>query len=327
MKLQSEVKIEMPISKIEYKDKLLFLGSCFSGNIGVKFKDRLFDTLVNPFGVIFNPISIFKLIERSIVSNYFTESDWVFRNDKWLNLDLHGELSFSNLEEALLISNSLLDEVSEFLEKADYLFLTFGTAWVYRFKENNQLVANCHKIPQKEFEKKLLTVDEIVLYGSEILNKLKSKNSKLQTVFTVSPVRHWADGAHNNNLSKSTLHLAVSQFLKENEHQYFPSYELVIDELRDYRFYGRDLVHPSDIATDYVWDKLLRNWISDNTQKDILEIEKVNSAAAHRPFNVESDAHQKFLNKILCNLDSLKIKHPYLCFKDIETKLKRNLLV
>ena len=163
MKLQSEVKIEMPISKIEYKDKLLFLGSCFSGNIGVKFKDRLFDTLVNPFGVIFNPISIFKLIERSIVSNYFTESDWVFRNDKWLNLDLHGELSFSNLEEALLISNSLLDEVSEFLEKADYLFLTFGTAWVYRFKENNQLVANCHKIPQKEFEKKLLTVDEIVL--------------------------------------------------------------------------------------------------------------------------------------------------------------------
>lgn len=325
MKFRSEVQIQPVKNKIDYTDNLIFLGSCFSGNIGNKFSERLFNTQVNPFGVIFNPISIFKLIERSIAKDYFVESDWIFRNEKWLNLDLHGELSFSNLEEALTYSNNLIDEIHNFLKSANYLFITFGTAWVYSFKESNQLVANCHKIPQKEFEKSMLSVSEIVEFGKKTINKLYSLNSKLKIIFTVSPVRHWADGAHNNNLSKSTLHLSVNEFLKLKSTEYFPSYELVIDELRDYRFYNRDLVHPNELATDFVWEKLLENWIGSDTQKEILEIEKVISSANHRPFNVESEAHQKFVNKTLNKLHQIKKQHTNLNFNNLESLLSKQL--
>ena len=326
MKFKSEVNIKPKNNKISYTDNLLFLGSCFSGNIGNKFSERLFNAKVNPFGVIFNPISIFKLLERAIDKNYFNEEDWIFRNEKWLNLDLHGELSNTNLDEAILQSNTLIDSVYEFLETTNYLFLTFGTAWIYNFKSNNQLVANCHKIPQKEFEKRMLSISEIVEYGKGVISKLQTSNNKLQVVFTVSPVRHWADGAHNNNLSKSTLHLAVSALLKLNNTEYFPSYELVIDELRDYRFYDRDLVHPNDVATDFVWEKLSENWIDKKTQVEIIEIDKIISSASHRPFNIESEAHQKFVSKTLKKLTVLKKTHPNLNFKHLESKLSKQLV-
>ncbi len=322
MKFYSEVKINTIKDKISYNDSLLFLGSCFSGNIGNKFSERLFNTKVNPFGVIFNPISIFKLLERSIDKKYFNDSDWIFRDEKWLNLDLHGELSFSNLDEALTHSNNIINQIYNFLKTSNYLFLTFGTAWVYSFKEKNQLVANCHKIPQKEFEKKILSVSEIVEYGKIVLDKLQNLNSNVQTVLTISPVRHWADGAHNNNISKSTLHLSVIELLKHNKTAYFPSYELVIDELRDYRFYDKDLVHPNEIATDFVWEKLSENWLKEETIKEIQEIEKVILSAHHRPFNVESEAHQKFVINTLNKLSQLKTKHPNLDFDELEYLLK-----
>ena len=325
MKFKSEVNIESINNKINYNDNLLFLGSCFSRNIGNKFSERLFNTKVNPFGVIFNPISIFKLLERAIDKKYFEESDWIFRNEKWVNLDLHGELSFAKLEEALSFSNNIIDEVHYFLKSTNYLFLTFGTSWIYSFKENNQLVANCHKIPQKEFKKRMLTVSEIVEYGNIVLTRLLSIN-KLQIVFTVSPVRHWADGAHNNNLSKSTLHLSVNEFLKQENTEYFPSYELVIDELRDYRFYDRDLVHPNELATDFVWEKLSENWVEYKTQKEIKEIEKIISSANHRPFNIESDAHQKFVVKTLSKLTQLKKQHSNLNFHDLESLLSNQMM-
>lgn len=325
MKFKSEVKINSINDKINYKDNLLFIGSCFSGNIGNKFSERLFNTKINPFGVIFNPISIFKLIERSIDKKYFTEDDWIFRNEKWLNLDLHGELSFTNLEEALSISNNVLDQVNTFIKKSNYFFITFGTSWVYSFKERSQLVANCHKIPQKEFDKSLLTVHEITNYGNSVIKKV-FEHSNTKIVFTVSPVRHWADGAHNNNLSKSTLHLAVNEFLKLDNTLYFPSYELVIDELRDYRFYDRDFNHPNQLATDYVWEKLSENWIAEKTNKDILEIERLISSANHRPFNISSDAHQKFITKTLSKLSMLKRQLSNLNFNELESLLSKQLI-
>ncbi len=321
MKLHTEVKIETIDSPISYRDKLLFLGSCFSGNIGNKFSERLFNSLVNPFGVIFNPISIFKLLERAIDKKYFTKEDWIFRNEKWLNLDLHGELSYSNLEEAITNSNRILDEVNSFISNTDYIFLTFGTSWVYTYKQNQQLVANCHKIPQKEFDKKILSIPEIVSFGNNIINKLQAISPNILLIFTVSPVRHWSDGAHNNNLSKSVLHLSIQELLKNNKTQYFPSYELVIDELRDYRFYKRDLVHPNEVATDFVWEKLSDKWISDETQKVIIEIEKLISASNHRPFNVQSDAHQKFIKKTISKLELLKSENKNLDFDTISLKL------
>ncbi|MCK5824899.1 MAG: GSCFA domain-containing protein [Ichthyobacteriaceae bacterium] len=320
MKLISEVKIYPPKKYINYNHKLLFLGSCFSGNIGNKFKDSLFNTEVNPFGVIFNPISILKLIERSIEENYFTEDDWIFRNEKWVNLDLHGELSFSNLNDAINNSNSILKRVSGFIKNADFMFLTFGTAWIYYFINNNQLVANCHKIPQKEFNKKLLTVNEIVEYATVVINKLRAVNSKLEITFTVSPVRHWADGAHNNNLSKSTLHLAINELTNIFNSEYFPSYELLIDELRDYRFFDRDLIHPNNLATDYIWEKLSDNLISKSTKIDIERVDKIISSSKHRPFNVESVAHQKFVNKMLQKLQQLQNELDYLNFTEIRNR-------
>jgi len=325
MKFRSEVKIESPQSKITYKDNLLFLGSCFSGNIGNKFSESLFNAIVNPFGVIFNPISIFKLIDRSIDKKYFIKEDWIFRNEKWINLDLHGELSFRDLSDALSITNNIIDKIGEFIVKVDFLFLTFGTSWIYTFKENEQLVANCHKIPQKEFDKKMLSISEIVDFGNNIFSKLQRVNPQLKTVFTVSPVRHWADGAHNNNLSKSVLHLAVNEFLKSEKSQYFPSYELVIDELRDYRFYNRDLVHPNELATDFVWGKLFDSWISEETKKEINDIEKLISASNHRPFDIESNAHQKFLKNTLLKLENVESKNRNLDFDSVEKKLRDQL--
>ena len=326
MKFRSEVNINPINNKINYDDYLLFMGSCFSGNIGNKFSERLFNTQVNPFGVIFNPRSIFKLLDRCIDKRTFDESDWIFRNEKWLNLDLHGELSFENLDDALEFTNKLIDTTHNFLASTNQLFLTFGTAWIYSYKENNQLVANCHKIPQKEFDKRLLSVTEIVEHGKSLIDKLRSINKDIQVIFTVSPVRHWADGAHNNNLSKSTLHLAINDLLKLPNTNYFPSYELVIDELRDYRFFDKDLVHPNEMATDFVWEKLLENWIEPNTQKDISEIEKLISSANHRPFNVSSDAHQKFVRKTLEKLNILKNRHKNLNFDKLELKLTNQLL-
>jgi hypothetical protein len=325
MKFQTEVKIESLNNKINYNYNLLFLGSCFSGNIGNKFSERLFKTLVNPFGVIFNPISIFKLIERAIDRKYFEEDDWIFRNERWLNLDLHSDLSNTDLNEAIHNSNNLIDFVAVFIKNTDYLFLTFGTAWIYEFKYDNKLVANCHKIPQKEFEKRILTVLEIIEYGEKIINKLKILNNKLQIVFTVSPVRHWADGAHNNNLSKSTLHLAINELLKIKDTHYFPSYELVIDQLRDYRFYDRDFVHPNKIATDFVWEKLSEYWIEETTQKEILETEKLIAAANHRPFNQKSEAHQKFIKNTLNKVKESEKKLSNLNFNEIKEKLTRQL--
>jgi len=326
MKFRSEVNIDILEKKIKYSDNLLFIGSCFSGNIGNKFAERLFNTRVNPFGVIFNPISIFKLLERAIDNNYFDKSDWIFRNEKWLNLDLHGELSFSNIDEAISNSNILINDIHNFLKTTNHIFLTFGTAWVYTLKKNNQLVANCHKIPQKEFDKKLLTTNEIVEFGNSIISKLKKFNTKTQIIYTVSPVRHWSDGAHNNNLSKSTLHLSINEFLQHKNTSYFPSYELVVDELRDYRFYERDLIHPNEMATDFVWDKLYDNWIENTTKEEILEIEKIILSSNHRPFNVESEAHQKFLKNTLNKLHQLKKKHTKINFDEIESKLTKQLI-
>ena len=333
MKFRSEIDIVPLNNKISYNDNLMFLGSCFSGNIGNMFSERLFNTKVNPFGVIFNPISIFKLLERAVDKNYFNENDWIYRNEKWINLDLHGDLSFFDLDKALLHSNNIIDEVHSFLKTTNYLFLTFGTSWIYSFKENNQLVANCHKIPQKEFEKSMLSVYEIIEYGNSVISKIQKyvdstnkATNQIQIIFTVSPVRHLADGAHNNNLSKSSLHLAINELLKLEDTKYFPSYELIIDELRDYRFYTKDLVHPNEFATDFVWEKLSGNWIESKTQIDIQEIEKMISSANHRPFNVESSAHQKFVTKTLSKLNKLKNKHSNLDFKELELLLQNQLM-
>ncbi|MEN8139403.1 MAG: GSCFA domain-containing protein [Bacteroidota bacterium] len=325
MQLQSTVSINEPSKVIRYNDKLIFLGSCFSGNIGNKFVERLFDTTVNPFGVIFNPVSIFKLLDRSIDKRYFVEDDWQFFNEKWINLDLHGDLSYYTLEEALEKSNNLIDEMNEHLNNATHLFLTFGTAWIYEYIEKQQLVANCHKIPQKEFEKRLLSVEEIVESGNAILSKLQTANSGLQTIFTISPVRHLADGAHNNNISKSALFLAVDEMIKESGSDYFPSYEIVMDELRDYRFFDRDFMHPNQLATDYVWERLLYNWVGEDTVHKVKKVEKVIAAANHRPFNVESEAHQKFLRKNLSLIKELSRKARYLNFDSIKRKFKEQL--
>jgi hypothetical protein len=306
MDLIAKVDINKPDFQINYNDRLLFLGSCFSGNIGNKFKEKLFDTQVNPFSVIFNPISILKLIDRSLNRDYFIESDWIQSNGIWVNLDLHGSFSSKNLSQAVEFANKQIDLTYEYLSTSNYLFLTFGTAWVYNHIKSDNLVANCHKIPQKEFKKSMLGVDEIFDYASKVTNKLKSINPDIAIIYTVSPVRHWADGAHNNNLSKAVLHLSIEKLLGLGNSYYFPSYEIVIDELRDYRFFKEDMNHPNDLAVEYIWDKITLTYFSDRTLKEIGEIEKLISALNHRAFNPESVEHQKFLKKQIDKIQRLK---------------------
>lgn len=321
MNFFSNININSADREISYDDKILFLGSCFSKNIGERFQQVLFDVNINPFGIIFNPISIFKLLDRAIEKQYYTKDDWIFFNEKWINLELHSDLSFFDLDEAISYSNKIIDQTHLYLKKTNFLFLTMGTAWAYKFTERNTLVANCHKIPQAKFEKQLLSVSEITSYSKKIIAKLHKINKHLLIIFTISPVRHLSDGAHNNNISKSVLFLAIKELTLLEKNQYFPSYEIIMDELRDYRFFGKDLVHPNEFAIDYVWEKIYEKWISTKTKVDIIEVKKIILAANHRPFDIKSNAHQKFIEKTIIKLNSLKSKLSFLNFEELEKKL------
>ncbi|MDR1552184.1 MAG: GSCFA domain-containing protein [Prevotellaceae bacterium] len=313
MKLQTEIEIKPFSEKLSHTNKILLLGSCFANNIGERLNDAKFDVCINPFGVIYNPFSIANSVELLIANAKITENELLQHNGLYYNFCYHTSFSFANMQFALDRMNLANRQGSEYLKNAKNIIITFGSAIAYKYKKHNKIVANCHKIPSCEFEKINLTVDEIVNIINTSIQNIRTVNSAANFIFTVSPVRHLGDGAHENQLSKSRLLIAVDQICNNNKQcQYFPSYEIMMDELRDYRFYADDMLHPSNLAVDYIWQKFLNAAICGESLKIIEEIKKISDAKSHKAFNPDSAEHRQFLKTCFEKTKQLQAKYPFL---------------
>ena len=312
MILSTPIKIPQSDFKITHKEGVFLMGSCFSQNINKKLKETKFNVDLNSFGTIYNPISIADNLSRLIEEKNYGSSDiYNYKDEKLVNFSNQNNSLKIDEEYFLNIENEQLSADMTSLKQSNTIILTFGTAWVYEWKETNQIVANCHKIPNTSFSQRLLMVAEIVAKYVELLSQLTTK----KIIFTVSPVRHAKGGLHENNLSKSTLHLAINELVKKYKNcSYFPAYEIVIDELRDYRFFKEDMVHPTDQAVNYVWEKFSETYFNEETKQLIEEILKIKNAVAHKPFNYESKEHQLFIKKQIETINQLKSKYSFLYF-------------
>lgn len=299
--------------KIKYSQQFLFFGSCFAENIGETMQDYKFNVKINPHGVLYNPLSITVALRRYMENKEMQENNLFFANDCWNSWEHHSRFSNTDKQNCINEINSSISSAHEVLKNAEWLFITFGSAFVYKRKDTGELVGNCHKIPQKEFTKYLLTANEIILDYNNLINQLRQINPKLKIVFTVSPVRYMRDGAIENTLSKARLMEAVHGLVDQHTNAfYFPAYELVIDDLRDYRFYKTDLVHPNEQAIEYVFEKLMTATFDEETKSLFEKIKELKAAASHRPFNATTEAHKKFKSTYLDRCIQLKEKFPYL---------------
>lgn len=321
MKLQTQIPLQKQSKNlIDYNSNILLLGSCFVENIGRKLSYFKFQNLQNPFGILFQPKAIELLISNAINLKEYSEKDSFFYNEQWHSFDAHSKMSHSSKEALLNNLNQQVQLTSQKINSSTHIIITLGTSWVYRFNESNSLVANCHKVPQKQFSKELLSVEEISESLQSMAQLIKGVNSNASIIFTVSPVRHIKDGFVENTLSKSHLFTAIHQFLNQNlsvDNQqlfYFPSYEIVMDELRDYRFYADDMVHPNQLAINYVWEKFQEVWMSKEASKTMEAVEEIQKGLQHKPFNLDSEAHKKFIRNLEHKTNQLQSQFPYMVF-------------
>lgn len=318
-----QFRTQIPLSKsnnpIDYNSKVLSFGSCFAENMAEKFDYFKFQNETNPFGIIFNPVSIEKVIERTVNENWFTEKDVFFHNERWHSFEVHSDLSNSDRQELLETLNKAISETHKQLKEATHIIITYGTSWIYRNLESDEIVANCHKVPQKQFSKELLSADTIQRSIQNIIDLIQTINPNVNFIFTISPVRHIKDGFAENQLSKSHLFTALHQFLKNYNsqftiHNYFPSYEIMMDELRDYRFYKEDMLHPNQVAIDYIWHKFSENYMTEESISLMQEVDEIQKSLRHRSFNPESEQHQKFLANLQKKINALGEKWPNIKF-------------
>lgn len=292
---------------------MVLLGSCFAENIGALLQENKFDTHLNPFGILFNPFSLMNALERMLNERPYTPGEMIQSGEQWASLDHHGRFNHRDPEEALALINRALYEGAAALRRADVIFITLGSAWVYRHLERDRLVGNCHKLPNKEFEKRLLSFQETHLILRHIPEFLRAMEIKSQVVFTISPVRHWKDGAMENQRSKAILLAAAHQVADEfATAHYFPAYELMMDDLRDYRFYASDMLHPSEQALEYIWQKFQESFFKEETKTLCAKLKQVIQAAAHRPVDPESNSFQRFVRKQLEAIGELESEYPSL---------------
>ena len=315
MNFTTKIPIQKSNLPIDYASKIVLLGSCFAENMGEKFEYFKFQTAINPFGIIFNLVSLCRIIERSVQKNYFTENDIFFHNELWHCFDVHSELSNSDKDAFLESLNDLINSTNKQLNDSTHIIITLGTSWVYRNIETNEIVANCHKVPQKQFTKELLSIETIVQSLESILFHVSILNPNCNFIFTVSPVRHIKDGFVENTLSKAHLITGIHNLkLETRNSQYFPAYEIMMDELRDYRFYTEDMLHPNQTAIDYIWIKFFENYISESVFGLMKEICSIQKGLQHRPFNPNTESHQKFLNQLDLKIKTIKNQYPFIKF-------------
>ncbi|MHA7864156.1 GSCFA domain-containing protein [Flagellimonas marinaquae] len=318
MELQTQIPFHPSDNPIDYQSKVVLFGSCFVENIGAKLAYFKFQQQQNPFGILFQPLAIANLMQRAIARKKY-QQDEVFEQDGvWRCFDAHSELHSASSEELLHLLNQRLEDTRTSLETYSHIIITLGTAWVYKHQASGKVVVNCHKVPQKQFTKKLLSVAEIEASLQHIIALVQEVNPKAQLIFTISPVRHLKDGFVENQRSKAHLITALHTILSSRAQlrviAYFPAYEIMMDELRDYRFYGTDMVHPNPLAVYYIWEKFKLVWISESAYSVMDEVESVQKGLLHRPFNPDSQAHQKFKTSLRTKITYLQERYPFVKF-------------
>lgn len=305
-----------PLSRrISHDDRLLVVGSCFAEHMGARLQQMKWRVVVNPFGTLYNPLSIAEALGRLLDGHRYDEDELVeFPDGGWNTWLHHSRYSCPDRGEALNAINGTMATAAGMLAQGDWLVVTLGTAWVYRLKDDGRVVGNCHKVPEREFVRQRLSVEEIVETYVVLLDRLWRVNPRMRVLFTVSPVRHLKDGLHGNQLSKATLLLAIDELCRRVPERcvYFPAYEMVMDELRDYRFYAEDMAHPSKQAVDYVWERFVEHCTDEASHAFMAEWSKVCRALEHRPFQPESEKYHEFVRQNLLKITALKEKFPYL---------------
>ena len=309
------VQVELPERETEilHSERIMLFGSCFAENIGNLLAENKFRCDMNPFGVLYNPLSIVGALRQIMDGKRYGEADLFASSGRWHSWMHHSDFSASSPEACLELINGRMEKASSSLDHLDWLMVTWGTAYAYVLKETGCVVGNCHKQPDRLFDRKRLGVDEIVEAWVGLLSDLRKRNPNLKVLFTVSPIRHAKDGMHGNQLSKATLLLAIDELCARcpNCH-YFPSYEILMDELRDYRFYADDMLHPSARAVEYVWECFGKCYFGAKTQEVMKEWTEIKKGISHKPFDPESEAYRSFLSQIVLKIARIKEKLPYL---------------
>ncbi len=316
MDFRTQITISKYQTPIDYNSRIISFGSCFAEKMGEKFDYFKFQNITNPFGIIFNSISIERIIKRIVNQELFTEKDIFFHNEIWHCFEVHSELSNPNKDIYLENLNQILKSTHSQITESTHIIITYGTSWVYRNIETNQIVANCHKMPQKNFTKELLSLGITLESIENTISLIHSMNKKIKFIFTVSPVRHIKDGFVENSVSKAHLISAIHSVYKKQltTHNYFPSYEIILDELRDYRFFEADMLHPNQLAINYVWIKFFENYVSENQFPIMQQVEEIQKALHHKPFNENSENHQKFIKNLKQKMNTLASKIPHIQF-------------
>ena len=301
--------------RISHQSQILLMGSCFADNIGRRLQAGKFRVSHNPFGVVYNPLSLSKQIELLCIKERFETADLEFRNELWFSFMHYTLFSDTDKEACLARINDSFERARNYISTANVLFLTLGTSFAYTIKSTGEVVANCHKLPAKEFSHRFIPLHETVEELKKSIELLRSFNPGLKVVFTVSPIRHWKNGAIDNQRSKAALLLAVAELEKKlPEIYYFPAYEIVMDELRDYRFYAEDLLHPSDFAVDFIWQKYMSAYFGDETKSITSAIEELNKALNHKPRHTNTTEYRKFVKSVIKKAEQLTKKYPSLNF-------------
>lgn len=313
MQFRTEVTIAPLPFSIGYRDKMLTIGSCFATHMGERLAQLKFSATHNPFGIVYNPISVCRALELMLGKREFTAHDLGFANGLWYSFYHHSSFSLSDKEQMLQQLNKEVERSAMLLESLDVLIITLGTAMVYEHKQTGQVVSNCHKLPSSQFNHRMLSVDEIYKQLATTIAMLKQLRPSLRFILSVSPIRHVKDDFTTNQLSKSSLLLAVDSVCKTHaDVAYFPAYEIMMDELRDYRFYADDMLHPSPLAIEYIWQKFISAAADDEALAIIPEVERLVAAKRHRPFDPQTSEHKTFLSAFLQKTESLKERYPFL---------------
>lgn len=325
MELYTQISIPKALFTCSHQEQTLLLGSCFAENIGKKLEEAKFRIDINPFGTLYNPSSIAQAIRVLLHPAPFTEKDLFRHADTYHSFLHHSRFSSSSETECLDLINDRLSCSASTLREAGRMIITFGTAYVYKLKTTGQVVANCHKLPEKTFDREMLSVADIVADWKQLLLSLWEQNPDIKVLFTVSPIRHWKDGAHGNQLSKATLLLAVEELQQEFPERiaYFPAYEIMMDELRDYRFYADDMLHPSAQAVEYIWQRFSESMFSTETQSILKEWNELQKAIKHKPFQPESEGYKRFISQTLLKMQRLNEKFPYFDITNETEMLKK----
>lgn len=325
MEFRTAIKINNATEQIQHSHRIMLIGSCFSDNIGSKLQNALMNVDINPFGTVYNPVSIYNEISNIVSGKEITDNELFFANGMWNHFGFHSHFSRAEQTDALTTMNNRLRKAHDNLKHCDWIIITLGTAMIYEHKTSNSIVSNCHKLPATEFSRRILKIEEVKHYLESILSIIHDYNNHTKIIFTVSPIRHVSDGLELNQLSKSTLRVAIGNIVEAHSDfcHYFPAYEIMMDDLRDYRFYASDMVHPSDIAIEYIWNVFKATFFNDKTAQATSRCERMSKRLAHRPMTDNQVALNRFRNETQEVLFNLVKEYPYL--KDL-TQLQKYFL-